>query len=196
MIDIMSGTDTDVSSNKKRGSKAGVVIALCVIALAAAAGGSYWVKSHNKPVALATPEQSAAAVKDADMKWSQAAQAHDLAAVDSYYADDAAVLPANAEMITNKAGASKFWMDHLTKNVDVSWTPMYVEAAKSGDMVYDLGSYTMITRPAKGKGATVTDHGKYMAVWKKQADGSWKAEADAWNTDLPAAGAKVVPTSY
>ena len=187
MIDIMHPTEADVSSNTKQGSKAGVVIALCLIALAAA-GGGYWVKSHNKPVAVVTPEQSAAAVKDADTKWSQAAQAHDMATLDSYYADDATVLPANAEMITNKAGASKYWMDHLTKDVDVSWTPMYVEAAKDGDMAYVLGSYTMTTKPAKGKGAAVTDHGKYLSVWKKQADGSWKAEADTWNSDkaLPA----------
>jgi ketosteroid isomerase-like protein len=108
----------------------------------------------------------------------------------SFYADDAAVLPANGEMITNKAGATKFWSDHLTPNVDVSWTPMYVESAKAGDLVYDLGSYTMTTRPAKGKGAAVTDHGKYLAVWKKQADGSWKAEADTWNSDKPLPGAK------
>ncbi|MGA1981972.1 MAG: DUF4440 domain-containing protein [Acidobacteriaceae bacterium] len=188
MIDIMSGTDTDVSSKKKQGSKAGIVVAVCVIALVAA-GGGYWVKSHNKPAALVTPEQTVAAVKAADAKWSQAAQAHDMAALDSYYADDATVLPANAEMITNKVAAVKYWTDHLTKNVDVSWTPMYVEAASGGDMAYVLGSYTMTTKPAKGsKDKASTDHGKYMAVWKKQADGSWKAEADTWNSDLPAKG--------
>jgi ketosteroid isomerase-like protein len=31
----------------------------------------------------------------------------------------------------------------------------------------------------------VTDHGKYVAVWKKQADGNWKVAVDIWNTDLP-----------
>jgi ketosteroid isomerase-like protein len=34
----------------------------------------------------------------------------------------------------------------------------------------------------------VADRGKYLAVWKKQADGSWKIEADMWNSDLPAKG--------
>jgi ketosteroid isomerase-like protein len=189
MIDLMNGTDTNVSS-QKQGSKGKVVVALCLIALAAG-GGIYWVKSHNKPVPSATPEQSVAAVKAADMQWSKAAQTHDMATLNSYYADDATVLPANAEMITNKAGASKFWMDNLTKNVDVSWMPMYVESSKDGDMVYDLGSYTMTTKPAKGKGAAVTDHGKYLAVWKKQADGSWKAEADTWNSDKALPGVKV-----
>lgn len=191
MIDIMSGTDTDVSSKKKGGSKAGVVIVLCLIALGAA-GGTYWFKSHNKPVAAAAPEQSAAAVKTADMQWSKAAQTHDMVALDSYYADDATVLPANAEMITNKSGAMKYWMDNLTKDVEVSWTPMYVEVSKSDDMAYVVGSYTMTTKPAKGKkGNPVTDQGKYLSVWKKQADGSWKAEADTWNSDKALPGVKV-----
>jgi len=188
MIDIMHPTDADVSSNTKQGSKAGVVVALCLVALAAA-GGSYWVKSHNKPVAVVDTKAVEQAVKDADTKWSQAAQTHDLAGVASYYADDATVLPANAEMITSKVAAVKYWTDHLTKNVDVSWTPMYVEAASGGDMAYVLGSYTMTTKPAKGsKDKASTDHGKYLAVWKKQADGSWKTEANTWNSDLPAKG--------
>jgi ketosteroid isomerase-like protein len=191
MIDLMSGTDTDAvsSSNSKPGSKAGVVVGfLCLAALAA--GGSYWVKSHSNPAALATPEQSIAAVKDADTKWSKAAQAHDLTTLFTFYADDATVLPANAELLTNKPSVQKYWTEQLTPGVDVSWTPMYVESSAFGDMVYVVGSYSMATKPVKGKGKASADHGKYMAVWKKQADGSWKAEADTWNSDLPAAGAR------
>jgi ketosteroid isomerase-like protein len=139
-----------------------------------------------KPVAPVDAKAAEQAVKTADTLWSKAASAHDFTNLFKYYADDATVLPANEEMLTNKPGVQKYWGDHLTRNVDVSWTPMYVEAAKSGDLVYDLGSYTMTTNPAKGKGAAVKDHGKYLAVWKKQPDGSWKAEADTWNSDLPA----------
>ena len=31
----------------------------------------------------------------------------------------------------------------------------------------------------------VTDKGKYVTVYKKQADGSWKAVADIMNSDMP-----------
>jgi ketosteroid isomerase-like protein len=188
MIDIMSGTDTDVTPKTKKGSKAGVWIALCVIALGAA-GGTYWVKTHNTAAAVTGPDP-VAAVKDADSQWSKTAQAHNLTAFFAYYADDATVLPANAELLTNKPAVQKYWTEQLTPGVDVSWTPMYVEASAAGDMVYVVGSYTMTTKPVKGKGKASSDHGKYMAVWKKQADGSWKAEADTWNSDLPVAGAK------
>jgi len=39
----------------------------------------------------------------------------------------------------------------------------------------------VITKNKKGK--TTTDGGKYLSVWKKQADGSWKTEANSWNSD-------------
>ncbi|HEX9199006.1 MAG TPA: DUF4440 domain-containing protein [Acidobacteriaceae bacterium] len=191
MIDIMSGTDTETGaiSNTKKGSKAGVVVAfLCLVVLAA--GGSYWVMSHSKPAAPAVdPKASEQAVKDAEVLWSRAAQAHDMTTLFSYYADDATLLPPNGEMTTNKVKLQKAWTDMLTKDVDLSWTSMYVEAAASGDLVYDVGSYTMTTK-AKGKGKASSDRGKYLAVWKKQADGSWKAEADTWNSDLLAPVAK------
>jgi ketosteroid isomerase-like protein len=28
------------------------------------------------------------------------------------------------------------------------------------------------------------DHGKYLNVWQKQSDGSWKLRADTWNSDV------------
>lgn len=35
------------------------------------------------------------------------------------------------------------------------------------------------------KGNPVTDRGKYLEVWKKQSDGTWKCIVDTWNSDLP-----------
>ena len=191
MIDIMSGSDTEVvsSTNTKRGSKAGVVVAfLCLLALAA--GGFYWMQRHSKPAApVVDAKVSEQAVRDADTQWAAAAAAHNVVNVLSYYADDAVVLPANDEMLTKRLDMQKKWSTLLDKNNDVSWKPMYVEAAKGGDLVYAVGSYTVTTKAAKGKGKPSTDRGKYLSVWKKQADGTWKAEASTWNSDLPAAGA-------
>jgi ketosteroid isomerase-like protein len=189
MIDLMSGKDTDTGAipDTKKGSKAVIVVAfLCLVALAA--GGNYWVKSQNKPAALATPEQSIAAVKDADAAWAKAAAAHDVSGALSYYAGDAVVLPAHDQMLTNRPDMQKSWTALLDKDNTVSWKPVYIEAAKSGDLVYVVGTYSLSTKVAKGK--PTVDHGKYLAIWKKQEDGSWKAEANTWNSDLPVAGAK------
>jgi ketosteroid isomerase-like protein len=29
----------------------------------------------------------------------------------------------------------------------------------------------------------INDNGKYMTVWEKQSDGSWKVKAETWNSD-------------
>ena len=45
--------------------------------------------------------------------------------------------------------------------------------------------------PGKGAdGKEMKDEGKYLEVWKKQGDGSWKCSADCWNSNLPLPGEK------
>ena len=39
-------------------------------------------------------------------------------------------------------------------------------------------------------GKPVQDRGKYVEIFKKQADGTWKVIVDIWNSDLPAASDK------
>jgi ketosteroid isomerase-like protein len=139
----------------------------------------------NKPAPVDTKAVELA-VKNADAQVSKAAEAHDLATLLSFYADDAVSLPANEELLTNHPDMRSSWIARLAPGVSLSWTPMYVEGAKSGDLAYILGSYSKTTKAGKDK--PVADRGKYLAVWKKQADGSWKIEADMWNSDLPAKG--------
>jgi ketosteroid isomerase-like protein len=136
------------------------------------------------------PKAAEAAVRTADLQWSKAAQARDVNTVLSYYSDDAVVMPPNAPMAMDRPTMVKTWTALLGPGADVSWTPGTVVAANSGDVVYDLGTYTSMTKVAKGK--TTTDSGKYLAIWKKQPNGSWKAVTDTWNSDLPAVAAAPV----
>jgi ketosteroid isomerase-like protein len=71
--------------------------------------------------------------------------------------------------------------------LSIHWQPTKVEAARFGDMAYSYGAYELTSNNARGK--PVTDHGKYVEIWKKQSDGSWKCIVDTWNSDLPAAPA-------
>ena len=124
------------------------------------------------------------AVRAEDVAWSKAAQAHDLAAVLSYYASDAVVLAPNTPILTSAQAIHDGWAPMMTPDVSVALQPTTITAAASGDVVYGVGTYMESAKDAHGK--TVNDTGKYVCVWKKQADGSWKAEVDTWNSDLPA----------
>jgi uncharacterized protein (TIGR02246 family) len=124
------------------------------------------------------------ALRDLDAQWSAAAAAKDVDKTVSYYSDDAVVLPPNAPTATTGEAIRAHWKKDLESMVSGSWKATRVEVAKSGDMAYVSGTYEWTAKDASGK--TVTDHGKYLEVFEKQADGSWKCGADAWNSDLPA----------
>ena len=49
----------------------------------------------------------------------------------------------------------------------------------SGDLGYTYGNYVFISKDKDGK--IVASYGKYMSVWKKQKDGSWKVVVDMGN---------------
>ncbi|MGH7983124.1 MAG: YybH family protein, partial [Candidatus Udaeobacter sp.] len=76
------------------------------------------------------------------------------------------------------------WKDLLASpGVAISWKTAKVEVARSGDLAYTTGTYELTMNDASGK--PINDRGKYVEVWKKQADGKWKVVADIWNSDLP-----------
>ncbi|MGH8092980.1 MAG: YybH family protein [Chthoniobacterales bacterium] len=124
------------------------------------------------------------ALRDLDPQWSAAAAARDVSKTVSYYSKDAIVLPPNAPAAKTKKAIHAQWKKDLESMVSGSWTATRAEVTKSGDMAYVSGTYDWSAKDAGGK--TVKDHGKYLEVWEKQADGSWKCGADCWNSDLPA----------
>lgn len=130
------------------------------------------------------------AVRAADVAWAKAAGAQDVAAVVSYYADDAVVMPPNSPVVASKDGWQKAWAEMLVPGNSLSWTPNTVKSAASGELVYVQGTYTGNFKGPDGK--AVADAGKYLEVWTKQADGSWKAVDDIWNSDVPQAAAAPV----
>ena len=65
--------------------------------------------------------------------------------------------------------------------VSLSFVPTSIEVAKSKDMAYDVGTYELKLNDPQGN--PTTQIGKYVVVWKKQADKQWKVVADIFNPD-------------
>ena len=135
-----------------------------------------------------------AALKNLDAEWSKAAGAKDVDKTASYYSDDAIVLPPNMATISGKQGARAMWQGMFgVPGFGGGWKPAKVEVARSGDLAYVTGTYELGETDAKGK--PMTDKGKYLEVWKKQGDGTWKCVVDMFNSDLPSdAGEASKPT--
>lgn len=130
-----------------------------------------------------------AVLKKLDEEWSKAAGAKDVEKTISYYSDDAVVLPPNSPKITGKEGFRSLWKSLLNEpGFHGGWSATKVEVARSGDLAYVTGNYEMTANDAGGK--PQTDKGKFLEVWKKQADGNWKCSVDMFSSDLPVHAAK------
>ena len=132
-----------------------------------------------------TSVADAQAIKDKEVAWSKDCASKDPAKFASYYADDATFMMPNEPILhgaSNVKGAVGPMMQD--QNFALSFQGDKVEV--SGDLAYTQGTYSMTTTDQKGNPAT--DKGKYLTVWKKQADGSWKVIEDIFNSDLPVGG--------
>jgi ketosteroid isomerase-like protein len=136
----------------------------------------------------APADQSAAAVDEiraADIAWEKVFTGGDTSAAVAAVEPDGSMLAPNAPIATGhdavRAAIAGFY---ALPDMTLHWQPTKVEAASSGDFGYSMGTYELsFTDP---NGQAVTDHRKYVTIWRKQADGTWKVVADIFNSDLPA----------
>ncbi len=126
-------------------------------------------------------------IRTLDAQWAKTAAAHDLEGTVAYYADDAVLLPPNEPLVSGKQAIRAAWVTLLSPKITLSWHATKVDVSQSGDLAYLVGTYELSTKDAQGK--PVSDHGKLIEVFRKQADGTWKTVADMYNSDLPAPAA-------
>jgi uncharacterized protein (TIGR02246 family) len=133
------------------------------------------------PLALSGEmDANAKALAKLDDDWSAAAATRDAAKVASFYAEDALAYPPNEPVAVGRAAAQKVWAAYFADpSFRISWKTTHAEV--NGDLGFTSGTYEDSFKGPDGK--LVEEKGKYLCVWKKQKDGSWKAIHDMWNAD-------------
>jgi uncharacterized protein (TIGR02246 family) len=124
-------------------------------------------------------------IRAADQAWLKAFAARDLERSLQFCADDCEVMPQNAPAAKGRDAIRLLFGKWFKPGLKIRWTPDRVEA--SGELGFSSGTYEMSFEES---GTTVSARGKYVCVWKKQADGSWKVVRDISNSDLPAVTAQ------
>jgi uncharacterized protein (TIGR02246 family) len=132
-----------------------------------------------------THDADVQSLKDAEAAWAKVMAAKDFEKSMSYYADDASLLMANMPAINGKdAIRAAFKPMFDDPNFALTFQGSRIEVAKSADLGYTQGAYTLtITNPQTKK--PLNDKGKYLTTFKKQADGTWKVVADMVSSDIP-----------
>ena len=72
------------------------------------------------------------------------------------------------------------------KDYQLLWTPTDGVMSPAGDMGYTWGHYEGHSRDADGNSKVTT--GRYLTIWRKEKDGSWKVLLDASNDEGAEAG--------
>jgi ketosteroid isomerase-like protein len=125
---------------------------------------------------------SADVLLQADRDFALHAQQHGVAnAFREFAASDALSLPMGEAPILGREAIFRAMSDFPPG--ELRWRPAGTDLARSGELGYTWGTYEF--RPRDAGGQSETRHGKYVTVWKKQRDGSWKFVVDIGNAGPP-----------
>jgi ketosteroid isomerase-like protein len=123
------------------------------------------------------------AIRAADQGWEHVFGMKDLKASVGYCADDGSFMPPNSPIATGKEAIGQVFAGFFAiPDIKLNWHPTKIGVARSGELGYSAGVYVMSFKDPSGK--TVNDRGKYVTVWKKQSDGSWKVVNDIFNFSI------------
>jgi ketosteroid isomerase-like protein len=105
--------------------------------------------------------------------------------------ENAVIMPANEPMARGRM-AYRTSLDAMPPVAEFSMSNEEFTAL-GGDAVLVTGAFTISLMPP-GADLAIADTGKFLEVWRRQADGSWLMGWDIWNSDLtPPAPPAVVP---
>jgi uncharacterized protein (TIGR02246 family) len=154
---------------------------LSLVVAAAILGGCARMPAPPDPVAAR--KAAVKAIRDLEAAWVKDANSKDPEKWVAYYADDATVLQANYPVAKGKDAIRATLKQTVTDPaLALNFHADVVEVSASADLAYTQGSYEMTTTDPNTK-MPVTEKGKYLTVYRKQADGSWKAVEDMQSPD-------------
>ena len=152
-------------------TKASLFIVAAVIGLSACKPAEH----EAAKVDVAAEEQ---AIRAKETAWMAAYNKHDGKELASQYEDDASLAANGTKLMTDPVGRGLF-LDGMASDpaLKVDFASDRIIVASSGDLASSRGHYTFTyTDPVTKR--PKTEEGNYLTVYRKAADGSWKAIED------------------
>jgi ketosteroid isomerase-like protein len=137
-------------------------------------------------VDVAAVEQELRSIETA---WNADYAARNVDKLVGYYGEDAALAESGVALAGDTASRRKSIETFIADpSLKVEFASDRVGVAQSGELAYTRGHYTTTATDPATKQAKVQT-GNYLTVWRKQADGSWKAVEDFIVPGAPPAAA-------
>jgi ketosteroid isomerase-like protein len=127
--------------------------------------------------ASADTAAAADAIRADEMQWNRDYAARDVDAIMRHYADDG-TLTGPGDNPQSGGAAIRATVARMVgdPNFRLEFAQDRAEVARSGDLGFTRGHFTLTFSDPAGRPGTM--RGTYLTVWRKQADGSWKAVED------------------
>lgn len=129
----------------------------------------------------APPPVDAAAMKDSiqarEREWSAAFKAGDAAGIGNLYSEDGATVQPVGDWWRGRTAITAGMKTQLDTINVTAREDITDEVIVAGDYIIEIGHYSMAGTSKKGN-KPVSSAGRYMVVWRKDADGQWRLYRD------------------
>jgi uncharacterized protein (TIGR02246 family) len=121
-------------------------------------------------------------IRIADLELAKAVSDRNLEKFNSLVADDAVFF--GRDVSRGREAVAKAWLPLFTDaSMFLRWQPDEVHVSASGDLGYSIGTYERMSKDPSGRPTSAT--GTYVSIWRKQADGKWRAVLDIGTPGTP-----------
>jgi len=114
-----------------------------------------------------------------------AMRASDCGAFLRVVADDAVFAPPNVPIVSGKAAVGGWCEAGVREAKTTAASASDRGVTLAGDWAIEHGRFDQSLVPVAG-GGLIRAQGSFVAIWHRQADGTWKVTRDIWNSSQPA----------
>ncbi len=160
-----------------------VTVALAVLCAALAGCGST-AGREAAPETVRDRAAAAAALRAADSALQGAVEAKDVERTANLYMADATLLPVAEPAVVGREAIRQEWAKVFgIPGFQNRARTTRLEVAEGGDLAFTQGTYESAMTGADGR--PTVERGKWVTVWRREADGQWRVATDISNTDSP-----------
>ncbi len=117
------------------------------------------------------------AIEEINAEFLDAYNRGDVAAIATGYTEDSAVLAPNQSTVRGRQAIETLFKG-MIEEIGGTASIETVEMADAGDLAYQWATYSL-------EGGEQSDAGKFVEIYNRQADGSWKIRLTIFNSDNP-----------
>jgi uncharacterized protein (TIGR02246 family) len=112
-------------------------------------------------------------------EWENAFNSGDTAALAALYTENATLMPPDSDAVHGRKGVQDFWQGARDNGVQQILLHLGDVELRGSDTLIEVSTATIT---AGGSQIPV----KYVVVWTREGDGSWRLHVDMWSRTKPA----------